>query len=74
MRPPRSSQVAAAPSQTPVPWHQTAAWLRLLAVDAEIYGDTAVATMVRLARGGCAVSERNARTIYDRTYRAGGAS
>jgi hypothetical protein len=56
-----------------VPWHETAPWLRLLAVDAEIY-DSNLATMVRLARRGCAVSERNARVIYDRTFRPGGAS
>jgi hypothetical protein len=58
---------------TMTPWHKTPAWLRLLAVDADIYGDHNIATIVRLARRGCAVSEANARTLYERTY-LGGAS
>jgi hypothetical protein len=56
---------------TMTPWHRTPPWLRLLAVDADIYNDANLATIVRLARRGCPVSAANARTIYDRTYRGG---
>jgi hypothetical protein len=76
MRAPRETARDAMATLRPAPmhWSETPAWLRLLAVDAEIYDDPTVATMVRLARRGCSVSERNARIVYDRTYRTRGAS
>jgi hypothetical protein len=48
------------------PWHETPLWLRILSEDAKIYGDTDLATIVRLARHGCEASLANARRAYDR--------
>jgi hypothetical protein len=47
-------------------WSETPAWLRALKIDAEIYGDTGLATIVRLARTGCQVSLANARRAHER--------
>jgi hypothetical protein len=47
-------------------WSETPAWLRALKIDADIYGDTDLATIVRLARQGCEVSLANARRTHDR--------
>jgi hypothetical protein len=48
------------------PLHLTPPWLRALKVDAEIYEDAGLATIVRLARTGCQVSLANARRAHER--------
>jgi hypothetical protein len=54
------------------PWSETPRWLRALAVDAEIYSDAGLATIVRMARSGCEVALANARRAHERIV--GGAS
>jgi hypothetical protein len=49
-----------------LPWYETPLWLRILSEDAKIYGDTDLATIVRLARQGCEVSLANARRVHER--------
>jgi hypothetical protein len=48
------------------PWYETPLWLRILSEDAKIYGDTDLASIVRLARQGCEVSLANARRVHER--------
>lgn len=48
------------------PLHLTPLWLRGLKADAEIYGDTGLARIVRMAREGCPVSLANARIAHER--------